>query len=59
MPSRVPPSFSNTSSCGSFDPDQVWVWTDEWQAKLNASLGDLQTGGVKQFERGEELLEAL
>lgn len=41
------------------DPAQAWVWTDEWQAKLNASLADLEAGRVQQYGSGEEFLEAL
>ena len=41
------------------DPAQAWVWTDEWQAKLDASLVDLKRGRVQHYESGEEFLEAL
>ena len=41
------------------DPAQAWVWTDEWQAKLNAPLVDLQRERVKHYESSEEFLEAL
>jgi hypothetical protein len=41
------------------DPAQAWVWTDEWQARLNASLVDLQRGRVQRYESVEEFLEAL
>ena len=41
------------------DPAQAWVWSEEWQGKLSASLEDLQTGRLKTYGSGEEFLEAL
>jgi hypothetical protein len=41
------------------DPAQAWVWTDEWQAKLNASLVDLQRERIQHYWSSEEFLEAL
>ena len=41
------------------DPAQAWVWSEEWQRKLSASLEDLQTGRLKTYDSGEEFLEAL
>jgi hypothetical protein len=41
------------------DPAQAWVWSEEWQGKLRASLEDLQTGRLKTYDSGEEFLEAL
>ena len=42
-----------------FDPTQAWVWTEEWQAKLEASLADTQAGRVTEYDSGEAFLEAL
>ncbi|MHB8672051.1 MAG: hypothetical protein ACYDAD_16095 [Acidimicrobiales bacterium] len=41
------------------DPTQAWAWSQEWQAKLDASLLDIQNGRVTQYSSGEEFLEAL
>jgi hypothetical protein len=41
------------------DPSQSWVWTDEWQAKLSASLADLRAGRAQPYESAEAFLQAL
>ena len=41
------------------DCAQAWVWADEWQGKLSASLADLEEGRVQQHGSGGEFLEAL
>ena len=34
------------------DPTQAWVWSEQWQRKLSASIADLQAGRVKTCEIG-------
>lgn len=41
------------------DPSQSWVWTEEWRAKLSASLADLQAGRAQHYESVEAFLQAL
>jgi hypothetical protein len=41
------------------DPSQAWVWTDEWQAKLIASVADLDAGRVQHYGTSEDFLRAL
>ena len=44
---------------GQLDPGQAWAWSPEWQAKLEASLLDVQTGRVAHYSSNEEFLGAL
>jgi hypothetical protein len=41
------------------DPAQAWAWSPEWQARLEASLLDVQAGRVTQYSSDEEFLETL
>jgi hypothetical protein len=41
------------------DPDQAWAWSPEWQAKLEASLLDVQRGAVTHYASDDEFLGAL
>ena len=41
------------------DPDQAWVWTDQWQEQLRASFADVAAGRTQRFENGEDLLASL
>ena len=41
------------------DPDQAWVWTEEWQGQLRASAADLKHGRTRLYDNGEDLLAAL
>lgn len=44
---------------GAIDPDQGWVWTPEWQAKLRGALWDMAAGRVTRFDNDEDLLAAI
>ena len=44
---------------GAIDPDQAWVWTPEWQAKLRGALEDLAAGRVTRFDNEQDLLGAI
>ena len=44
---------------GQLDPTQAWAWSPEWQAKLEASLLDVQAGNVTHYSSDEEFLGAL
>jgi len=44
---------------GQLDPEQAWAWSPEWQAKLEASLLDLQRGAVTHYASDDEFLNAL
>jgi hypothetical protein len=41
------------------DPDQAWIWTEEWQGQLRGSTADLKHGRTRRFDSGEDLLAAL
>jgi len=41
------------------DPDPAWAWTPEWQAKLEASLLDVQGGAMTHYASDDEFLGAL
>jgi hypothetical protein len=41
------------------DPSQAWVWTPEWQEKLQRSLDDLEAGRTKKYASGEDFLASL
>ena len=41
------------------DPDQAWVWSDEWQEQLRESVADLKAGRTRHFDSGEDFLATL
>jgi hypothetical protein len=44
---------------GHLDPDQSWVWSEEWQAQLRESLRDLEAGHTRKFGSDDEFLASL
>lgn len=44
---------------GQLNPDQAWVWTDDWQDRLRGSFADLEAGRTQRFESGEDFMAAL
>jgi len=44
---------------GHLDPDQAWVWTEEWQDQLRASLSELATGLTQRFGSSEDFQASL
>jgi len=39
--------------------EQAWMWTTEWQERIQEGLDDLQAGRSESFESGQALLHAL
>lgn len=44
---------------GQVDPDQAWVWTQEWQGQLRSSLADLAAGRTQRFGNTEDFVASL
>jgi hypothetical protein len=44
---------------GQVDPDQAWVWTEEWQGQLRSSLSDLAAGRTQRFGSVADFLASL
>ncbi|MGH8903994.1 MAG: AbrB/MazE/SpoVT family DNA-binding domain-containing protein [Egibacteraceae bacterium] len=39
--------------------EQAWVWTPQWQERIQEGLDDLQADRSESFESGQALLHAL
>lgn len=39
--------------------DQLWFWTDEWQARHETAVADLDEGRHTVYETGEDLFAAM
>lgn len=44
---------------GHVEPEQMWVWTQEWQEQLRSSLADLAARRSFRFDTNEEFLASL
>ncbi|MGH9918436.1 MAG: hypothetical protein ACRD6W_06170 [Nitrososphaerales archaeon] len=41
------------------DPEQAWVWTDDWQDQLRGSLADLEARRTNKFASDDEFIASL
>lgn len=46
-------------TAGRIDPEQVWFWTREWQAKEREADDDVAAGRGTTYESDDEFLAAL
>lgn len=51
--------FLRRLAAGGVDPEQTWVWTEEWQGQLRSSLADLAAGRTQRFGSAEDFFASL
>jgi len=42
-----------------FDPNQAWIWSEQWQQQLRGSFADVGEGRTQRFDNGDDLLTSL